>query len=150
MNLVRYASLPVQNSEPRYGLTGTLLGWGRKSTDGPIEPQLQEVGVVLFTAQECQQRLGITLHKSHICSGKPDEMKGQCTVSSWNAAYRTAVCIILINVYELVQGDSGGPLISDDYHVGIVSWSHKPCANWPGVFTKVSHYRDWVRSISGV
>lgn len=81
MNLVGYASLPAQKSEPRYGLTGTLLGWGRKDTDGPIEPQLQEAGVQLFTAKECQQRLGITLHLSHICSGKPEEKKGQCTVS---------------------------------------------------------------------
>lgn len=81
MTLVQYASLPGQKSEPRYGLTGTLLGWGRKTTDGPIEPQLQEAAVELFVAKECQLRLGITLHLSHICSGKPDEQRGQCTVS---------------------------------------------------------------------
>lgn len=149
MYLSRYASLPAQFAEPRYGLTGTLLGWGRNETNGSIQQLLQEVNVILFTGKECQQRLGITLHLSHICSGKPDETKGQCTVSSWAAAYRAAA--LLMSVCEfVVQGDSGGPLISDDYHVGIVSWSHKPCANWPGVFTKVSHYRDWIRTISGV
>lgn len=100
MNLVSYANLPPQYSEPRYGLTGTLLGWGRKDTNGPIEPVLQEVDVVLFTAKECQQRLGMTLHLSHICSGKPEEHKGQCTVSTWTKSkYATVSDHILMTVY---------------------------------------------------
>ena len=48
------------------------------------------------------------------------------------------------------QGDSGGPLIvqnaNGDYEqIGIVSFG-EGCAlpDKPGVFTKVSNYRDWI------
>lgn len=48
------------------------------------------------------------------------------------------------------KGDSGGPLVLHGEQVGIVSWSIKPCGQYPGVFTKVSHYRDWIYQITGV
>ncbi|XP_059819327.1 complement factor I [Hypanus sabinus] len=48
------------------------------------------------------------------------------------------------------QGDSGGPLVCTDerneaYVWGVVSWGEK-CgqAGHPGVYTKVSHYFDWI------
>jgi secreted trypsin-like serine protease len=57
--------------------------------------------------------------------------------------YHTNVCIL--------QGDSGGPLIVNEYQAGIVSWSAKPCAQapYPGVYTEVSHYVNWIRNITG-
>ncbi|CAL8326949.1 unnamed protein product [Lota lota] len=49
------------------------------------------------------------------------------------------------------QGDSGGPLVCEDelgvsYLWGIVSWGAK-CAEpgFPGVYTKVAHYFEWIR-----
>lgn len=44
------------------------------------------------------------------------------------------------------SGDSGGPLFVDEIQVGIVSWSMKPCAiaPYPGVFTGVGFYVDWI------
>lgn len=46
----------------------------------------------------------------------------------------------------LFQGDSGGPLVVNGTQVGVVSWSVKPCAvaPYPGVFSKVSSYVDWI------
>lgn len=53
------------------------------------------------------------------------------------------------------SGDSGGPLMiangdvpamDPPIQVGIVSWSGKPCGTYPGVFTRVSSYVDWIRS----
>ncbi|HEX2449060.1 MAG TPA: trypsin-like serine protease [Methyloceanibacter sp.] len=47
------------------------------------------------------------------------------------------------------QGDSGGPLVAkvqDKFvQVGVVSWGHS-CADgvFPGVYTKVSSYTDWI------
>ncbi|XP_073679424.1 complement factor I-like [Garra rufa] len=53
------------------------------------------------------------------------------------------------------QGDSGGPLVCKDasglsYVWGIVSWVDK-CGepNYPGVYTKVAHYFDWIRFHTG-
>ncbi|KAL7743046.1 hypothetical protein ACLKA6_005792 [Drosophila palustris] len=46
------------------------------------------------------------------------------------------------------SGDSGGPLLisGKDTQIGIVSWSVKPCTRppYPGVFTEVSAYVDWI------
>ena len=52
----------------------------------------------------------------------------------------------------LFQGDSGGPLYVDGQIVGITSWSANGCAaqGFPGVFTRVASYRDWIFENSGV
>lgn len=48
------------------------------------------------------------------------------------------------------QGDSGGALIVDQMVVGIVSWSKKPCGEFPGVFSSVPAHFDWIREKSGL
>ena len=53
------------------------------------------------------------------------------------------------------SGDSGGPLViangtdpamDPTIQVGIVSWSGRPCGTYPGVYTRVSSYIDWIHS----
>lgn len=46
----------------------------------------------------------------------------------------------------------GGPLLVDGVIVGIVSWSIKPCARppFPGVFTAVAQFVDWIELNSGI
>ena len=51
----------------------------------------------------------------------------------------------------LLKGDSGGPLVvqredGNYFLAGIVSWG-EPCGLWslPGVFTRVSEFRDWIQ-----
>ncbi|EGF92637.1 trypsin family protein [Asticcacaulis biprosthecium C19] len=51
-------------------------------------------------------------------------------------------------------GDSGGPLMAYDgarrpYQIGVVSWGPSPCgiAGEPGIYTRVSAYAGWIRSV---
>ena len=50
------------------------------------------------------------------------------------------------------QGDSGGPLFvrSTGIQVGITSWGYGCAApGYPGVYTEVSFFTEWVRSVAG-
>jgi secreted trypsin-like serine protease len=48
----------------------------------------------------------------------------------------------------ICKGDSGGPLVvvGTKKVVGVTSWGHYGCADpiYPGVFTQVSHFLDWI------
>ena len=45
------------------------------------------------------------------------------------------------------QGDSGGPMTCDGFLCGIVSWGYGCAdANYPGVYTEVSYFVDWINS----
>lgn len=54
--------------------------------------------------------------------------------------------------FFLIVRDSGGPLLVNGVQVGIVSWSIKPCATppYPGVYTAVASYINWIEKVSGI
>lgn len=62
------------------------------------------------------------------------------------------ICAGGVKGKDSCRGDSGGPLmtISADkanwYTVGIVSFGPTPCGfeNWPGIYTRVANYVDWI------
>ncbi|XP_017054992.1 trypsin-1 [Drosophila ficusphila] len=119
---------PTRLPEPGQATPGNtsaiLAGWGLNATGGVVQRHLQKVILHVFSDEECSERHQTQLHNSQICAGWPEGGKGQCS------------------------GDSGGPLLlnGSDTQVGIVSWSIKPCARppFPGVFTEVSAYVDWI------
>ncbi|XP_018563286.1 chymotrypsin-1-like [Anoplophora glabripennis] len=106
--------------------TAVLTGWGlNSSTNGDLQETLQEVNITVYSDSQCEilhAETGPTSRITHVCAGIPEGGKGQCS------------------------GDSGGPLVFDGTQIGIVSWSIKPCARegYPGVFTKVSTYIDFL------
>ncbi|XP_055691008.1 chymotrypsin-2-like [Lutzomyia longipalpis] len=111
------------------GQEAQLVGWGLNATvGGVIQTHLQKVDLETMTDDECRKLHFDKIHTTNICAGVKGGGKGQCT------------------------GDSGGPLLLNGIQVGIVSWSVKPCtiAPYPGVFTEVSHYIDWIRLHSGL
>ena len=69
----------------------------------------------------------------------------------------TQLCAGGENGKDSCSGDSGGGLFSDMNEgtdkierkwevVGIVSFGGNRCGSgWPGVYTKVSHYSDWIK-----
>uniref|UniRef100_A0A1A9WVH8 Peptidase S1 domain-containing protein n=1 Tax=Glossina brevipalpis TaxID=37001 RepID=A0A1A9WVH8_9MUSC len=121
---------PVTLPEPYYeipqvaeGVKGVLVGWGKNETGGVSQTHLQEVDLKIYSDEECYLRHNNVTTVHQLCGGVDEGGKGQCS------------------------GDSGGPLLyNDNVQLGIVSWSIKPCAiyPYPGVYTKVSHYVDWI------
>ncbi|XP_069701692.1 chymotrypsin-2-like [Periplaneta americana] len=126
ITLNKYAQpvvLPHQLQDTKGGSAATLVGWGSSETDGEVMEHLQQVRLRVYTDEACRSLHYYRIHMSNICAGIPEGGKGQC------------------------GGDSGGPLVAHGHQVGIVSWSVKPCtvAPYPGVYTEVSYYADWIK-----
>ncbi|XP_037817079.1 brachyurin-like [Lucilia sericata] len=66
------------------------------------------------------------------------------------------ICIKTVDKKSTCNGDSGGPLVYKDgdvnYVIGATSFGILlGCEKgWPGVFTRVTSYLDWIEEISGV
>ncbi|KYM86047.1 Serine proteinase stubble [Atta colombica] len=121
--------------------TGTrcwTTGWGKDAFDdrSKYSNLLKEVNLPVVSNHVCEQqmrqtRLGhsFTLHPGFICAGG-EEGKDAC------------------------KGDGGGPMVCERQGhwqlVGVVSWGIG-CGqrNVPGVYTRVSHYLDWIHQIVG-
>ena len=57
--------------------------------------------------------------------------------------------MILISFDFFLKGDSGGPLVCPDENgmrklTGVVSFGYAGCTD-AGVYTKVSHYEEWIQ-----
>ncbi|KAG6794898.1 trypsin-1-like [Apis mellifera caucasica] len=122
---------PVQlyqgDSASLVGKYGLVTGWGL--TNIKIPPVLHKVSVPLVSKRECDRdysRFG-GVPQGELCAGYPEGGKDSC------------------------QGDSGGPLVVDGNLVGVVSWG-MGCGTpkYPGVYTDVAYYREWVRENSEV
>ena len=70
----------------------------------------------------------------------------------WNIDKNSSICAgYKSSVSATCFGDSGGPMFFDHpilgyIQIGIVSFGSAVCGVKPGVFTRVSHYYDWIMS----
>lgn len=117
------------------GTKMTVAGWGKTETRSESNVKLK-LDVPVKTIAECSPvytKAKITLGPSQLCAGGT---KGR----------------------DSCRGDSGGPLMhlafSNNTHSvnwylsGVVSFGPSPCGleNWPGVYTKMSRYVEWIVS----
>jgi len=110
----------------------TVMGWGNLLAAGEQFPNiLQEVQVPLVSAESCKSsyaKVDMEITDNMLCAGLSEGGKDSC------------------------QGDSGGPLVyqrdSDWFQTGVVSFG-EGCAqaDYPGVYTKVSNYSEWVAQV---
>ncbi|XP_022185103.2 trypsin [Nilaparvata lugens] len=96
------------------------------------------------------QAANVSLVSTHQCAKNYTERsKKNNTIN-----HDTMICATGENFSsDACQGDSGGPLVCNHTLTGIVSFGYR-CATqgFPGVYTNVSHYSDWINkhlAISG-
>jgi len=116
------------------GYKTTTMGWGSTVGYSPTQQQvasrvtsiLQDVELPLQTDEKCAKKLNAKYDKFSMVCAAPDEGgKDSC------------------------QGDSGGPLIYNHNgnwkQIGIISWGYGcASADYPGVYTRISSYTDWI------
>ncbi|KAM6970017.1 ST14 transmembrane serine protease matriptase b [Aplochiton taeniatus] len=109
-----------------------VTGWGNTRENGYSSPVLQKAEIHVFNNTECNKLLNDQITSNMLCAG---DLKGGV---------------------DACQGDSGGPLSSIDsnervFLAGVVSWGDG-CArrNKPGVYTRVTKYRNWIKEKTGV
>nr|XP_031539930.1 transmembrane protease serine 11B-like protein [Vicugna pacos] len=111
-----------------------VTGWGALSYDGEYPVLLQKAPVKIIDTNTCNAKEAYNgmVQDTMLCAGY---MEGNI---------------------DACQGDSGGPLVHPNsrniwYLVGIVSWGVE-CGtiNKPGVYTRVTAYRNWIASKTGI
>ncbi|XP_058466490.1 trypsin 5G1-like [Malaya genurostris] len=120
--------LPLQNESIEDGRCLLVSGWGISGF--PVD-RLNAVHVPVVNFEECKNvygSVGRNVTNRMICAGYPEGGMGVC------------------------HGDSGGPLVDGRKLIGVVSWGLPPCAGpgFPGVYTRVAAFRNWITQISDV
>ena len=129
-SIARPIALPKQGEEVEDLTKCLVTGWGRRdpSISTKNEDHLHGVWLPLWSEEHCKLAYDWYnfFHKT-LCAGYMEGGRDSC------------------------QGDSGGPLQCNNKLIGITSWGDG-CAqpNQPGVYTKVSAYRNWILEKTGI
>ncbi|XP_039878646.1 suppressor of tumorigenicity 14 protein-like [Simochromis diagramma] len=109
-----------------------ITGWGTTLQGGVSASVLQMAEILIFSRRLCNLLLYYRVTDNMLCAG------------------------FLSGGVDTCQGDSGGPLSVANSHgrfflAGVTSWG-KGCALSfrPGVYTRVTKYRSWIKEKSGV
>ncbi|XP_039450999.1 serine protease persephone-like [Culex pipiens pallens] len=140
-NFLHPACLFTNYTDPDSDTFLTIAGWGSTDpNDVSTSPILLKANVTTLLRDTCNS----TLAQNKSGRRSPNELQeSQLCALGRNAQNETTgdTCV----------GDSGGPLELVDgrrrYIVGVTS-SGKLCGSrWPGIYTRVSRYLDWIESI---
>ncbi|XP_066258875.1 venom protease-like [Euwallacea similis] len=112
-----------------------VAGWGNLYFNGPSSSILQYVQIPIMDNSQCARAYGnqTTIDGTILCAGFPNGLKDAC------------------------KGDSGGPFMHgiienrnnqrliNFYQVGVVSYGFRCAeAGYPGVYTRVTSFLDWI------
>ncbi|XP_041801639.1 suppressor of tumorigenicity 14 protein homolog [Chelmon rostratus] len=127
---------PICLPSPTYdfpaGLEAWITGWGATREGGLAATILQKAEVRIINSTVCKSLMDDEVTDGMLCAG------------------------VLRGGVDACQGDSGGPLSVTGpggrvFLAGVVSWGDG-CArrNKPGVYTRVTRFRRWIKESSGV
>ncbi|KAL3975054.1 hypothetical protein ACER0C_023680 [Sarotherodon galilaeus] len=129
---IRPICLPSSTYYFPSGQEAWITGWGTTMEDGVAASVLQMAEILIFGSRVCNRLLYYRVTENMLCAG------------------------FLSGGVDTCQGDSGGPLSVANSHgrfflAGVTSWG-KGCAlsYRPGVYTRVTKYRSWIKEKSGV
>ncbi|XP_003795957.2 suppressor of tumorigenicity 14 protein [Otolemur garnettii] len=130
--VVRAICLPDASHDFPAGKAIWVTGWGHTQQGGSAALILQKGEIRVINQTTCEKLLPQQITPRMMCVG------------------------FLSGGVDACQGDSGGPLSSVEdggriFQAGVVSWG-EGCAqrNKPGVYTKLSMFRDWIKEQTGV
>ncbi|XP_044533219.1 anionic trypsin-like [Gracilinanus agilis] len=117
----RVTAISLPKSCAPAGTECLISGWGNTGYDYP--DLLQCLNAPILSDAKCKSSYPGQITENMICAGFLEGGKDSC------------------------QGDSGGPVVCNGELQGVVSWGIG-CAqkNYPGVYTKVCNYVDWIES----
>lgn len=131
-NTIQPICLPASTHIFPAGLSCWVTGWGLLREGGQKARVLQKAMVKIINDSVCDEVTHGQVTSRMLCSG------------------------FLAGGVDACQGDSGGPLSCFEesgrwFQAGIVSWG-EGCArrNKPGVYSRVTKLRDWIRKETGV
>lgn len=119
------ALLPPANVDVKIDESCSICGWGNMAyPDFRPAEKLQCVDLPVIATNTCNKGYRGAIHDDIMCIGLMKGGKDSC------------------------QGDSGGPAICDGRVHGIVMGGlYCAQADYPGVYTRVSHYVNWIKEV---
>ncbi|XP_046876619.1 ST14 transmembrane serine protease matriptase b [Hypomesus transpacificus] len=124
--------LPASSHDFPAGKSVWITGWGHTREGGFAANILQKAEVRVINGTVCNKLMDGQITSRMLCAG------------------------VLTGGVDACQGDSGGPMSSTEaqgrvFLAGVVSWGDG-CArkNKPGVYTRVTKFRDWIKEKTGV
>lgn len=126
---------PVCLPQPYFELSGpvTVLGWGQSVFGGgKLSAQLQERHASVISNKECEEIFG-----------QVPSFSATATIT------QSIVCALNETGVDSCQGDAGGPMLARGpdfrwYVVGLVSFGIGCGGRYPGGYTRVTAFLDWI------
>ncbi|KAE8573470.1 venom protease isoform X2 [Halyomorpha halys] len=114
-------------------------GWGHTSWGGRGSSMLQKVNLTVVSNEKCNNNYGRGEYRQQLPNGIVEDLM---------------LCAGGQPGKDTCQGDSGGPLQIEHKSVycmysqiGVVSFGKGCALTFPGVYTRVSNYLEWIESI---